>query len=66
MFIRIAILREIIVDELGIIDKLNIKTKDLKIVNGTGNPRALAIDWITNNIYFYDKSLNMIKVNFLS
>ncbi|XP_050452085.1 vitellogenin receptor isoform X1 [Cataglyphis hispanica] len=50
-------------DELGTINKINIKTNELSIFTNVGNPGVLAIDWITNNIYFNDNNRpNMIKV----
>ncbi|XP_025153783.1 vitellogenin receptor isoform X2 [Harpegnathos saltator] len=50
-------------DNLGTINKLNVKTKESKFVTSVGNPEALAVDWITNNIYFNDNNRpNTIKV----
>ncbi|KOX76539.1 Vitellogenin receptor [Melipona quadrifasciata] len=41
-------------DVLGMISKINMKTKERKTVTGLGNPEALAVDWITDNVYFND------------
>lgn len=50
-------------DELGTINKINIKTNELSIFTDIGNPGVLAVDWITNNIYFNDNDRpNIIKV----
>ncbi|GAB1865448.1 Putative vitellogenin receptor [Camponotus japonicus] len=45
------------------INKLNIKTNELSVFTNIENPGVLAVDWITNNIYFnYNTRPNMIKV----
>ncbi|XP_029163122.1 LOW QUALITY PROTEIN: vitellogenin receptor [Nylanderia fulva] len=50
-------------DELGTINKLHINTNELSIFKNVGNPGVLAVDSITNNIYFNDNDRpNMIKV----
>ncbi|XP_032691228.1 vitellogenin receptor-like isoform X2 [Odontomachus brunneus] len=50
-------------DDLGTINKFNIKTKESKFVTGVGIPEVLAVDWITDNIYFNDNNRpNKIKV----
>lgn len=36
------------------VSKINMKTKERKTVTGLGRPGALAVDWITDNIYFND------------
>ncbi|XP_035730371.1 vitellogenin receptor-like [Vespa mandarinia] len=47
---------------LGTITKINIKTKEKKIVD-VGRPGAIAVDWITDNVYFYsDNRPYAIKV----
>lgn len=52
-----------IADELGIVSKVNVKTKESKTASGVGNPGVLAVDYITNNIYFNDNNHpNTIKV----
>jgi len=54
-------LKKIIADEA--INKLNIKTNELSVFTNIENPGVLAVDWITNNIYFnYNTRPNMIKV----
>lgn len=37
---------------LGMINKIHVKTKERKTVTGLGRPEALAVDWITDNVYF--------------
>ncbi|XP_043487916.1 vitellogenin receptor isoform X1 [Polistes fuscatus] len=39
---------------LGIITKINIKTKEKMIMKDIGKPGVIANDWITNNIYFFN------------
>ncbi|XP_012350206.1 vitellogenin receptor isoform X1 [Apis florea] len=39
---------------LGMINKIHVKTKERKTVTGLGRPEALAVDWITDNVYFND------------
>lgn len=59
--------KKIIAEELSTINKINIKTNEISIFTNVGNPGVLAIDWITNNIYFNDNDRpNMIKVYFSS
>ncbi|XP_033360743.1 vitellogenin receptor isoform X1 [Bombus vosnesenskii] len=41
-------------DILGTVSKINMKTKERKTVTGLGRPGALAVDWITDNVYFND------------
>lgn len=36
------------------VSKINMKTKERKTVTGFGKPEALAVDWITDNVYFND------------
>ena len=36
------------------VSKINMKTKERKTVTGLGKPEALAVDWITDNVYFID------------
>lgn len=56
------------VEDAGAIFEYNLKTKKVNFVNEVGNPTKLAVDWITNNIYFVDqtsspsiKVCNMVK-----
>lgn len=54
-------LKKIIVDET--INKLNVKTNELSVFMNIENPGVLAVDWITNNIYFsINARPNIIKV----
>ncbi|XP_015186771.1 PREDICTED: vitellogenin receptor isoform X2 [Polistes dominula] len=39
---------------LGIITKINMKTKKKIIIDNIGKPSVIATDWITNNIYFFN------------
>ncbi|KAJ8672687.1 hypothetical protein QAD02_003947, partial [Eretmocerus hayati] len=42
-------------EELGAINKLSIETKKrTTATSGIGKPKILAVDWITNNVYFFD------------
>ncbi|OAD52717.1 Vitellogenin receptor [Eufriesea mexicana] len=48
---------------LGMVSKIYIKSKERKIVTGLGRPEALAVDWITDNVYFNDNDYSSsIKV----
>ncbi len=39
----------------GIINKMNIDTKKrVTASNGVGRPETLAVDWITDNVYYFD------------
>ncbi|XP_072743249.1 vitellogenin receptor isoform X2 [Anoplolepis gracilipes] len=50
-------------DELSSINKINIETGELSTFTNIGSPGVLAIDWITDNIYFNDNDgSNKIKV----
>ncbi|NP_001291525.1 vitellogenin receptor precursor [Solenopsis invicta] len=50
-------------DEFGTIKKLNIRTNEIVTVKIVEHPQALAVDWITGNVYVNDNShLNTIKV----
>ncbi|XP_015434155.1 PREDICTED: vitellogenin receptor [Dufourea novaeangliae] len=50
-------------DMLGMINKLHIESKTRKTVTGLGRPEALAVDWITDNVYFNDNDhISSIKV----
>lgn len=50
-------------DVLGTISKIHIKSKTRKTVTGLGRPEALAVDWITDNVYFNDNDhASSIKV----
>ncbi|XP_076632440.1 putative vitellogenin receptor yl isoform X1 [Colletes latitarsis] len=50
-------------DVLGMINKLHIKSKERKTITGLGRPEALAVDWITDNVYFGDNDhVSSIKV----
>ncbi|CAL7944547.1 unnamed protein product [Xylocopa violacea] len=50
-------------DMLGVINKIHMKSKKRKTVTGLGRPEALAVDWITDNVYFNDnEQFNTIKV----
>lgn len=65
--IRLNIEETIIADEFGTIKKLNIKTKEITTVMIAEHPQALAVDWITDNIYVNDNGRpNTIKVYFFS
>lgn len=39
---------------LGTIHELNLKTKEHKRIKNIGRPRVLAVDWVTDNIYYFD------------
>lgn len=55
----------------GSLIQSNIKTKELKtMITGDNivNPQMLAVDWVTNNVYFSDRDSHhsySIKVSFL-
>ncbi|XP_076641099.1 vitellogenin receptor-like [Halictus rubicundus] len=50
-------------DMLGMISKIHINSKIRKTVTGVGRPRALAVDWSTDNVYFTNTEyLGSIKV----
>nr|XP_012143749.1 PREDICTED: vitellogenin receptor [Megachile rotundata] len=50
-------------DMFNTINKINLKSKERKIVTGLGRPETLAVDWITDNVYFTDNDhLSSIKV----
>ncbi|KOC62359.1 Vitellogenin receptor [Habropoda laboriosa] len=50
-------------DVLGMVSKIHIKSKERKTVTGLGRPEALAVDWITDNVYFNDNDhFSTIKV----
>ncbi|XP_011501063.1 PREDICTED: vitellogenin receptor [Ceratosolen solmsi marchali] len=48
---------------MGIINKMNMDTKKHSTINnGIGRPEILAVDWITDNVYFFDnKAAPIIK-----
>lgn len=55
---------KIIAEEEGTINKINVKTQEILTMDNLGAPGAIAVDWITNNIYFNDDNRpNVIKVN---
>lgn len=58
---RVNVLSEI----EGIINKINIETKKrVTASNGVGRPETLAVDWITDNVYYFDdKRRPLIKVH---
>ncbi|XP_023289425.1 vitellogenin receptor, partial [Orussus abietinus] len=39
---------------LGTISKLTINTRDRQVAMNVGKPEVLAVDWVTDNVYFYD------------
>ncbi|KAG7204450.1 hypothetical protein KM043_004885 [Ampulex compressa] len=41
-------------DVLGTIGKMDLRSKERKTVTGVGRPDVLAVDWITDNVYFDD------------
>ncbi|XP_053978841.1 vitellogenin receptor isoform X2 [Hylaeus volcanicus] len=41
-------------DELGMISKVHLESREQMLVTGLGRPEALAVDWITDNVYFTD------------
>lgn len=51
---------------LGMINKIHVKTKERKTVTGLGRPEALAVDWITDNVYFnnndYSSSIEVLDI----
>lgn len=48
----------------GTIFQLSFETMKTKNVTKIGKPRTLAVDWVTNNVYFYDsESQHGIKVS---
>ena len=50
-------------DALGMISKIHINSKTRTTVTGVGRPEALAVDWITDNVYFNDNDhASSIKV----
>nr|XP_034189705.1 vitellogenin receptor isoform X1 [Osmia lignaria] len=50
-------------DKLGSISKIHLESRKRMIVTGLGKPESLAVDWITNNVYFNDNDhLSTIKV----
>ncbi|XP_067215014.1 vitellogenin receptor-like [Linepithema humile] len=49
-------------EEEGTINKMNVKTKKI-LTMGNFTPKAIAVDWVTNNVYFNDNNRrNVIKV----
>lgn len=50
-------------DITGTISKIHLKDTKETVVTGLGKPEALAVDWITDNVYFNDNDhLSTIKV----
>ncbi|XP_077255886.1 putative vitellogenin receptor yl [Temnothorax americanus] len=50
-------------DEFGTIKKINVATKKISTVRIVEHPQALAVDWITGNVYVIDNGRpNTIKV----
>nr|XP_031843623.1 vitellogenin receptor-like [Nomia melanderi] len=50
-------------DMLSTISKLHMGSRNRKIVAGLGRPNALAVDWVTGNVYFSDNDhVSSIKV----
>lgn len=41
-------------DMLGMISKIHVTSKKRETVTGLGRPEALAVDWVTDNVYFSD------------
>jgi len=58
--------KKIITDEFGIIKKINLNSKKIITLSIVEHPRALAVDWITDNVYVSSNGPNMIKVYFFS
>lgn len=44
----------IAIENMGIIMKINEKTGMRDVIYNVGQPKKLAVDWITNNIYMYN------------
>jgi len=59
--------KKIITDEFGTIKKLNLISKKVITLSIVEHPRALAVDWVTDNVYVNNNDRpNMIKVYFFS
>lgn len=50
-------------DDESSVYEFNMDTKLINFITNVGNPKKLAVDWVTNNVYFIDKhSPPMIRV----
>jgi len=59
--------KQIITDEFGRIKKFNLNSRKLITLSTVEHPRALAVDWITDNVYVNNNGQpNTIKVYFFS
>ncbi|KAK2588774.1 hypothetical protein KPH14_001654 [Odynerus spinipes] len=41
-------------DIVGTITKINLQNKEKKVIENIGNPGTIAVDWATNNVYFFN------------
>ena len=50
------------VENLGQIRHLNFKTNKETIVSGVGKPGPIAVDWVSENVYFVDEAEKALMV----
>lgn len=51
------------VEDTNALYEMNLENKQVIYVTNIGNPRHIAVDWMTNNVYFFDQNNNpSIKV----
>lgn len=56
----------LVTGELGTIGKMDLKSQKISTLVDASYPTKLAVDWITDNVYFIDKFYpNAIRVGFL-
>lgn len=46
------------VEDTGALYEMNLENKQIIYVTNIGNPHLIAVDWMTDNVYFFDQSTN--------